>query len=81
MADLPFMNLYDWISLFYIVAKDVKKFKPIYEHLKRMIKCYILEIAKIDLEIASDLKIKPILKPTNPPQNIENMKGGVINNK
>lgn len=38
LADIPFMNPYDWISMFYIVAKDVKKYEPIYKHLKRMLK-------------------------------------------
>ncbi|CAI9287907.1 unnamed protein product [Lactuca saligna] len=32
LADLPFVNPYDWISLFYIVAKDVNKYDPICEH-------------------------------------------------
>ena len=50
------MNPYDWISLFYIVMKDKKKYEPIIMHLKMMIMCYILEIANMDVEITSVLK-------------------------
>ncbi|CAI9301515.1 unnamed protein product [Lactuca saligna] len=71
LADLPFMNPYDWISLFYIVAKDEKKYESIFAHLKRMIKCYILEIVKIDVEIATILKKMAILKPEEQLNNIE----------
>ncbi|CAI9297600.1 unnamed protein product [Lactuca saligna] len=81
MGDLPFMNPYDWISLLYIAAKDVKKFVPIYEYLRRMIKCYILEMAKMDVEIMFVLKRKPTLTLVDQPQNIENLKGGLSNKK
>lgn len=81
LVDLSFINLYDWILLLYIVAKDVKKFEPIYEHLRRMIKCYIQEMAKMDVEIASVLKRKPTLTLVDQPQNIEDLKGGLINKK
>ncbi|CAI9291049.1 unnamed protein product [Lactuca saligna] len=63
LADLPFMNPYDWISLFSIVVKYVKKYETIYENLKRLIKCYILEIAKIEAEISYVMKKTLILKP------------------
>ncbi|CAI9287246.1 unnamed protein product [Lactuca saligna] len=56
----------------------MKKYEPIFEHLNRMIKCYILELAKMDVEIASILKRKLILKPFDQPQNIENIRGGLI---
>ena len=70
LAELPFMNPYDWISLFHIVLKDEKKYEHIVAHLKRMIICYILKIAKIDVEIASVMKKMPILKPQEQPKNI-----------
>lgn len=38
-------------------------------------------MAKINVEIASVLKRKPILTPSDQPQNIENIKGGLINKK
>ncbi|CAI9272002.1 unnamed protein product [Lactuca saligna] len=63
LVDLPFLNQYDWISLFHIVTKEEKKYEPIVAHfLKRMLICYIQEIAKMDVEITSVLKKKPILK-------------------
>ena len=78
LADFPFMNPYDWLYLFHIVTKDVQKYEPIVEHLKRMIKCYILEIAKMDVEIASVLKKRPILKPEEEPKDIQQLKAWII---
>lgn len=60
---LPFMNPFDWISLFNIVAKDVKNYEPTYDHLKMIIKCYILDITTMDVEMAFVLKNRWILKP------------------
>lgn len=34
LADLPFMNPFDWISLFNIFYKDAHKYEPIVAHLK-----------------------------------------------
>ncbi|CAI9303966.1 unnamed protein product [Lactuca saligna] len=53
LVDSFCMNPCDWISLFIIVMKDEQKYKPIVAHLKRMLICYILEITKMDVEIAS----------------------------
>ncbi|CAI9294355.1 unnamed protein product [Lactuca saligna] len=78
MADLPFMNPYDWILLFNIVAKDVTKYEPIFNHLKRMLKCYILEIGKTNIEIASILNNRPIMKPFEEPEDIQDLPSGVI---
>ncbi|CAI9260956.1 unnamed protein product [Lactuca saligna] len=75
LADLPFLNPFDWILLFNIVVKDMKKYEPIYEHLKRMIKCYILEIAKMDVEIAYVLKKRPFFKPFDLPEDIQHLNG------
>ena len=75
------MNPYDWLSLFYIVAKDVKKYEPIFEHLKQMIKCYTLEITKMDVETASIMKKRPILKPDEQTDDIQHLKAGVIRKK
>ncbi|CAI9263002.1 unnamed protein product [Lactuca saligna] len=71
LADLPFINSDDYLSLFYIVAKDFKKYEPIFEHLMSMIMCYILDIAKMDVEITSILKKRPILKPDEQLENIQ----------
>lgn len=72
------MNPFDWISLFNIVLKDEKKYEPIVARLKRMFICYILEIAKMDVEIASVLKKRPILKPEEQTKDIHKLKVGVI---
>lgn len=39
LADMPCMNLNDWISLFMILSKDEAKCEPIVSHLKRMLVC------------------------------------------
>ncbi|CAI9296083.1 unnamed protein product [Lactuca saligna] len=46
-----------------------------------MIKCYILEIAKIDVEITSILKKMPILKPEEQPKDVQHLKTGIIQKK
>lgn len=49
LADLPCMNPYDRISLFNILMKYETKYHPIIVHLKMMLICYVLEIAKMDV--------------------------------
>ncbi|CAI9287046.1 unnamed protein product [Lactuca saligna] len=78
LADLPFMNPYDCLYLFYIVVKDVYKYEHIIEHLKQMIWCYILKTAKMDVEIANILKKRPILKPGEQTKEIQHSKVGII---
>lgn len=78
LADLPFMNPYNWIPLFYIIMKDENKYEPILAHFKRMIICYILEISKMDVKISSVLKKRPILKPLEQPKDIQKLKVGAI---
>ncbi|CAI9285123.1 unnamed protein product [Lactuca saligna] len=51
---------------------------PIFNHLKKMIKCYILEIVKMDIEIASVLNRRPIVKPFKEPEDIQDFPGGLI---
>ncbi|CAI9275956.1 unnamed protein product [Lactuca saligna] len=63
------------------VVKDAQKYKPIIPHLKWMIKCYILEIVKMDVDITSIMKKSPILKPKEQPKDIQNLNVGVIWNK
>lgn len=78
LADLPFMNPFDQISLFNIVSKDEQKSEPIIVHLKRMIIYYIHEVANIDVEIALVLKKRPILKAKEEPKDIQKLKIGKI---
>lgn len=81
LDDFPFMNPYDWISIFNIVAKDVRKYQPIFDHLKKIIKCYILEFAKMYIEIASVLNRKPIMKPFEELEDIHDLRVGLIDNE
>lgn len=78
LADIPFMNSYDWISLFNNISKDTMKYEPIFQFLIRMIWAYILEIAKMDVEVAAVHNQKPILKPFPVPDNVEKFKYGFI---
>ena len=63
LAALPCMNLNDSISLFFIVSKEKVKYDPIISHLRRMLICYIYEVAKLDMEITLVLKKRPVVKP------------------
>lgn len=78
LANFPFLDPHDWISMFNIVSRDVVKYDPIYQHLKKMVKSYILEMSKMDVEIVAVLKRKPILKPFDQPDNIKNIKARTI---
>lgn len=51
-------------------------YEPICMHMKNLIKAYIIEILKMDIEISSILKKIPILKPHEAPKDIEIMKVG-----
>ncbi|CAI9264500.1 unnamed protein product [Lactuca saligna] len=61
LAYLPCMNPNDWISLFLILSKYEQKYEPMIAHLKRMLICYIHEVAKMDVEVAADLKKKTVV--------------------
>lgn len=51
LADLPFLGPYDWILMFNIVVKGVAKYEPIYNQLRKLIRCYILEMEMMDVEL------------------------------
>ncbi|CAI9262497.1 unnamed protein product [Lactuca saligna] len=78
---LSILNPYDWIYLFNLVMKDEKKYDPIVAHLKRMIICYILVIAKTYVVITSILKKRPILELEEKPKDIQNLRVRVIQNE
>ncbi|CAI9293679.1 unnamed protein product [Lactuca saligna] len=78
LADLPLMNPYDWSIMFSILSKVKIKYEPIIQHLYIMIKTYIQEISKMDVEITTVLKIVPILKPFPEPEGSENLRVGFI---
>jgi len=77
------MNPFDWILMLnkLIQAKDAKTYEPIIAHLKRMIKCYILQVSKMDVEITTALKLKPSFVGDKQPSNVNQLKYGIINNK
>ncbi|CAI9301617.1 unnamed protein product [Lactuca saligna] len=57
---------------------DAQKFELILEHLKRMFVSYILEIAKIDMEIVPVLRKKPTVQPKETLKDHDNMQKGKI---
>ncbi|KAL4573851.1 hypothetical protein LXL04_020671 [Taraxacum kok-saghyz] len=60
MADLPLMNLNDWISLYNIlVLKGNVNFIKEYSHIKPMILSYMYEIGKFDIEVILTKTLKP----------------------
>ncbi|CAI9299917.1 unnamed protein product [Lactuca saligna] len=63
LAELPCLNPYEWISLLHILLKDEQKYEPIVLDLNTMLVSYIHAVGKIDVEIASVLRKKPIVKP------------------
>lgn len=70
------MNPFDQITILNIVVNEVAMYEPICMHMKNLIKAYIIEILKMDIEISSILKKIPILKPHEAPKDIEIMKVG-----
>lgn len=65
LADFPLMSPYDWIVLvpLNIVAIDSLKHEPIFQFMRRMIKGFIQEVSKMDVEILKVLNRKLILEP------------------
>lgn len=53
------------------VAKDVVKYEPIVHFSRMMLQAYIIEITKMDVDIATVLTRKPILKPFPFPNDVE----------
>ncbi|KAL7584446.1 hypothetical protein Lser_V15G43419 [Lactuca serriola] len=48
LADLPNLNPHDWIILHNILLTNEAEYGPIIDHFKRMLVCYIMEVAKMD---------------------------------
>ncbi|KAI3767633.1 hypothetical protein L2E82_17929 [Cichorium intybus] len=79
LADLPFLNPFDWISLFNILSRE-QKYQPLFDHVKRMLGYYILEVAKLDVEVAGVLDKVPLTVRHPPPKNLNKHKIGKIVN-
>ncbi|CAI9280416.1 unnamed protein product [Lactuca saligna] len=69
LADLPFLNPYDWILLLNMLLKD----EPVVAHLKRMLISYIQEVGKMDVEIASVLRKRFFAFPKEAPEDYDKM--------
>lgn len=81
LADLPMRNLFDWISILNIISNETGKYEPICSHIKRLIKAYIFEISKMDVEISYVLNKRHIIKHVDPSENHDSMKVGIIENE
>ncbi|KAL7609651.1 hypothetical protein Lser_V15G12998 [Lactuca serriola] len=81
LADLPNLNPHDWIILHNILLTNKAEYGPIIDHLKRMLVCYIMEVALIDQEIASVLKKKPKISPVGSASDLNQMQMGRIDSR
>ncbi|KAL7582299.1 hypothetical protein Lser_V15G44719 [Lactuca serriola] len=78
LADLPNLNPHDWIVLHNILLTNEAEYGPIIDHLKRMLVCYILEVALMDQEVATVFKKKPKISPVGSASDLNQMKMGKI---
>ncbi|KAL7583070.1 hypothetical protein Lser_V15G44417 [Lactuca serriola] len=78
LADLPNLNPHDWIVLHNILLTNEAEYGPIIDHLKRMIVCYIMEVALMDQEVATVFKKKPKIAPVGSASDLNQMKMGKI---
>ncbi|KAL7607909.1 hypothetical protein Lser_V15G13916 [Lactuca serriola] len=81
LADLPNLNPHDWIILHNILLTNEAEYGPIIDHFKRMLVCYIMEVAKMDQEIASVFKKKPTISPVGSVSDLNMMQMGKIDPK
>ncbi|CAI9289146.1 unnamed protein product [Lactuca saligna] len=70
------VKLSDQTEDFLNIQFKEEKYKSIVAHMKRMLICYIYEIAKMDIEIRSVLKKRPNLKPEEEPKDLHKPKVG-----
>ncbi|CAI9288599.1 unnamed protein product [Lactuca saligna] len=78
LADLPCLNLYDWIMLYNLLLREEQKYKSVIAHLKLMIVSYIQEVGNMDVEIVVVLRRKPFAVPKEAPKGFEKLKLGKI---
>ncbi|KAL7590743.1 hypothetical protein Lser_V15G39175 [Lactuca serriola] len=76
LVDLPNLNPHDWIVLHDILLTNEAEYGPIIDHLKRMLVCYIMEVALMDQEIATVFKKKPKISPVGSASDLNQMKMG-----
>ncbi|KAL7601819.1 hypothetical protein Lser_V15G27017 [Lactuca serriola] len=78
LADLPNLNPHDWIVLHNILLTNEAEYGPIIDHLKRLLVCYIMEVALMDQEVATVFKKKPKIAPVGSASDLNQMKMGKI---
>ncbi|KAL7583303.1 hypothetical protein Lser_V15G46003 [Lactuca serriola] len=81
LADLPNLNPHDWIILHNILLTNEAEYGPIIDHFKRMLVCYLMEVALMDQEIASVFKKKPTISPVGSASDLNMMQMGKIDPK
>lgn len=81
LADLPNLNPHDWLILHNILLTNEVEYGPIIDHFKRMLVCYIMEVAKMDQEIASIFKKKPTISLVGSASDLNMMQMGKIDPK
>ena len=81
LADLANLNSHDWISLHNILLTNEVEYGPIIDHFKRMLVCYIFEVAKMDQEVANVFRKKPTISPVDSASDLNKMKMGRIDPK
>ncbi|KAI3700155.1 hypothetical protein L2E82_44774 [Cichorium intybus] len=69
LADLPFMNPFGWVSLFNILSR-AEEHEILAEHVKKLLMGYILEFAKLDVEVATVLDSTPECLAEKPPSDL-----------
>ncbi|KAL7607684.1 hypothetical protein Lser_V15G10021 [Lactuca serriola] len=75
------LNPHDWVLLNNILLSNPQEYQPIIDHIKRMLVCYIHEVANMDQEIASAIHKRTTIKPMGRAGNINSMIKGKINTK
>ncbi|KAL7609467.1 hypothetical protein Lser_V15G13968 [Lactuca serriola] len=81
LVDLPNLNPHEWIILHNILLTNEAEYGPIIDHFKRMLVFYIMEVAKMDQEIASVFKKKPTISPVGSASDLNMMQMGKIDPK
>nr|KAJ0197850.1 hypothetical protein LSAT_V11C700361140 [Lactuca sativa] len=74
LADLPNLNPHDWIVLHNILLANPVEYDPIIDHLKRLLVCYVLEVAKVDQEVTSVLRKNPSVLRVGSASDVNKMK-------
>ncbi|KAI3510635.1 hypothetical protein L1887_17767 [Cichorium endivia] len=77
LADLPFMNPFDWVSLFNILTRR-EEHTILHEHIKKLLMGYILEVSNLDVEVASVLNAVPKCSAEPPPTDLKKRSLGKI---